>query len=147
MLSLQTKQRDGGRTWPPWGNFNICPHLYQIELPCHPLVELFSISSFKVWRNIQETCHDIAYLLVYIGNATEDRHYGISLVWVNPNQVRDSTMEEVVEKLTTCPSSGNNWHYTLAQLYEGSCHAPLPKYKHLAILSQGKVGETSRWAD
>ena len=71
------------------------------------------------------------------------RQYGVSLVWVNPNQTRTSTMEEVVEKLATCPSSGTNWPYALVQLYEGSGHAPLPKGKHLGILPQGKAEETS----
>ena len=52
-------------------------------------------------------------------------------------------MEEAVETLTACPSSGTNWPYTLAQLYEGSHHAPLPKDKHLGILPQGKVEKTS----
>ena len=46
-------------------------------------------------------------------------------------------MEEAVEKLAACPSSGTNWPYTLAQLYKGSHHAPLPKDKHLGILPQG----------
>ena len=72
----------------------------------------------------------------------KDRHYGISFVWVNPNQVRAATMEEAVKRLTTCTFSGNNWPYALVQLYEGPCHAPLPKDKHLGILSQGKVEET-----
>ena len=51
-------------------------------------------------------------------------------------------MEEAVKKLTTCTSSGTNWPYSLAQLYEGPCHAPLPKDKHLGILPQGKAEET-----
>ena len=125
-----------------WGNLNICPQLYQLELPCHSQAELFSISSLKVWGNVQKPYHDIAYLLVWVENAMKDRHYGISLVWVTPNQVRAATMEEVVEKLTACTSHGTNWPYTLAQLYEGFCHAPLPKDKHLGILPQGKVQET-----
>ena len=45
--------------------------------------------------------------------------------------------------LAACPSSGTNWPNALAQLYKGSCHAPLPKAKHLDILPQGKVEETS----
>ena len=52
-------------------------------------------------------------------------------------------MEEAVEKLAACPSSGTNWPYNLAQLYEESGHAPLPKGKHLGILPQGKAEETS----
>ena len=52
-------------------------------------------------------------------------------------------MEEAVQKLAACPSSGTNWHYALAQLYEDSGHAPLPKGRHLGILPQGKVKETS----
>ena len=52
-------------------------------------------------------------------------------------------MEEVVEKLAACPSSGTDWPYALAQLYEGSRHTPLPKDKHLGILPKGKVEETS----
>ena len=85
---------------------------------------------------------NIAYLLVWVENAMKDRHYGISLVWLDPNQVRVATMEEVVKKLTACPSSGTDWPYALAQLYEGLCHMPLTKDKHLGILPQGKVEET-----
>ena len=85
----------------------------------------------------------MAYLLVCLGNTTEDRQDGVSLVWVNPNKTRTSTMEEAVEKLAACPSSGTNWPYTLAQLYNGSGHAPLPKGKHLDILPQEKAEETS----
>ena len=85
----------------------------------------------------------MAYLLVCLGDTTEERQYGVSLVWVNPNQTRASTMEEAVEKLAACPSSGTDWPYAQAQLYEGSGHAPLPKGKHLGILPQGKVEETS----
>ena len=126
-----------------WGNFNVCPHLNCLELPGHSPAELISVSSFKVWGNTWEPHHDMAYLLVHLGNTTEDRQYGVSLVWVNPNQTRTSTMEEAVEKLAACPSSGTNWPYALAQLYEGSGHAPLPKGKHLGILPQGKAEETS----
>ena len=68
--------------------------------------ELFSISSLKVWGNIQKPCHNIAYLLVQRENAMKDKHYGISLVWVNPNQVRAASMEEAVKKLTACPPVG-----------------------------------------
>ena len=52
-------------------------------------------------------------------------------------------MEEAVERLAAYPSSGTDWPYALAQLYEGSGHAPLPKGKHLGILPQGKAEETS----
>ena len=126
-----------------WGNINICPHLNHLELPCHSPVELISVSSFNVWGNIQSPCHDMAYLLVCLGNTTEERQYGVSLVWVNPHQTRTSTMEEAVEKLAACPSSGTDWPYVLAQLYEGSGHVPLPKDKHLGILLQGEVERTS----
>ena len=85
----------------------------------------------------------MAYLLVCLGDTTEERQYNVSLVWVNPHQTRTSTMEKVVEKLAACPSSGTDWPYVLAQLYEGSGHVPLPKGKHLGILPQGKVEETS----
>ena len=126
-----------------WGNLDICPHLNCLELPGHSPVELISVSSFKVWGNTQEACHDMAYLLVCLGNTTEERQDGVSLVVVSPKQARASTMEEAVEKLATYPSSGANWPYILAQLYEGSGHAPLPKGKHLGILPQGKAEETS----
>ena len=53
-------------------------------------------------------------------------------------------MEEAVNNLAACISNGSNWPYMLAQLYEGLDHAPLPKGKHLGILSQGEAEETSR---
>ena len=69
--------------------------------------------------------------------------YGISLVWVHPNQVRVATIEEAVENLThlhlqwgwlaLCPNTG---------MCKDPHHAPLPKNKHLGILLQGKAQET-----
>ena len=125
-----------------WGNLNICPQLHWLKLPCHTQAELSSISSCKIWGEVQKPCHDIAYLLVLVENAVGDRHYGISIVWANPNQVRAATMEEVVKKLTTCTSIGTDWLYALAQLYEGTCHVPLPKDWHLGILPQRGAEET-----
>ena len=110
-----------------WGNLNICPQLHWLKLPCHSQAELSSISSLKVWGDVQKPCYDIAYLLVWVENDRKDRHYGISIVLVNPNQIRAATMEEAVEKLTACTSSGTDWPYTLAQLYQGPHHTPLPK--------------------
>ena len=125
-----------------WGNFNICPQLHWLELPCHSQVELFSISSLKVWRDAQKPHHDITYLLVRVEDTKRDRHYDISLVWVHPDQVRVATMEEAVKKLTAFTSSGANWPYALAQLCKDPHHAPLPKNKHLGVLPQGKAQET-----
>ena len=51
-------------------------------------------------------------------------------------------MEEAVKKLTACASSGTDWPYSLVQLCKDPHHAPLPKNKHLGILTQGKVQET-----
>ena len=80
-------------------------------------------------------------MLVQVENAMRDRHYGISIVWANPNQVRAATMEEAVKKLTACTSSGTDWPYTLAQLHKGTCHVPLPKDRNLGILPQTGVEE------
>ena len=95
----------------------------------------------KGMGDTQKPHPNIAYLLVWVENTKKDRHYGISLVWVHPNQVRAATMEEAVEKLTACTSSGTNWPYALVQLCKNPHHAPLPKNKHLGILPQGKVQE------
>ena len=142
LLYRQGGQVDEEFFYPMGGHWHF-PHLNCLELPCHSPVELISVSSFKVWGNIQSPRHDMAYLLVCLGNTTEERQYSVSLVWVNPHQTRTSTMEEVVEKLAACPSSGTDWPYVLAQLYEGSGHVPLPKGKHLGILPQEEVERTS----
>ena len=81
----------------------------------------------------------MAYLLVHTGDTSEAQNYGMALVWISPHQVWVSKMEEAVWTLSACISSGPDWLYVLAQLYEGSNHTPLPKGKHLGILPQGKV--------
>ena len=84
---------------PLWGNLNICPQLHWLQLPCHTQAELSSLNSLKVWEEVQKPHHDITFLLVWVDNAMGDRHYGISIVWVIPSQVRAASMEESVEKL------------------------------------------------
>ena len=51
-------------------------------------------------------------------------------------------MDEVVGKLTAYASSRPNWPYTMVQLHEGTCHAPLPKEGHMGILPQQVVEAT-----
>ena len=125
-----------------WGSLNICPHLNYLELLSHSSGELLSISSLKIWGDIQEPHNNMAYFLVCTGDTLEAQNYGISLVWISPNQVQASTMEEAVGTLFTYISSRPDWSYTLVQLYKGSSHTPLPKGKHLGILPQGKVEES-----
>ena len=80
----------------------------------------------------QKVCHDVTFLLVLAKEeATGDRKYGLSTIWVNPCQARVHSMEEVVGKLTAWVSSGPNWPYALVQLHKGTCHVPLPKEGHL----------------
>ena len=117
-----------------WGNLNICPCLKYPELPYHTSGELLSMSHLKIWGDIQEPHNDMVYLLVHTGDALGAASYGMALVWISPHQVRASTMEEAVGTLSTCISSGPNWLYALAQLYEDSNHTPLPKDKHIGVL-------------
>ena len=91
---------------------------------------------------IQELCNDMAYLLVHMGDISEAQNYGISLISINPNQDRASTMKDAVGTLSTYISSRPDRPYGLAQLYEGSSHTPLPKDKHLGVLPQGKAEES-----
>ena len=122
-----------------WGNLNICPLLCQFQLLCHSQVEMSSLNGLKVWGEGQKPHHDIAFLLIWVEDATGDRHYGLSVMWVDPSQVRAASMEEAVSKLTACNSSGTDWPYTLVQLHKGTHHAPLPKEGHLGILPQRGV--------
>ena len=125
-----------------WGDLSICPHLDSLELPCHTLGELQSICQLKIWGNIQEPSNDMAYLLVHTEGDSEAENYGMAPVWTSPHQALVSTMEEVLGTLSTFISSGPDWPYIFAQLYEGSNHTPLPKDKHLGILPQGKAEES-----
>ena len=124
-----------------WGKLSICPCLDYLELPYHTSGELLSISHLKVWGDTQEPHNDMAYLLVHTEDAPEAESYGLALVWISPHQAWESTMEEALGTLSTCTSSGPDWPYVFAQLYESSNHTPLPKDKNLGILPQGKVEE------
>ena len=125
-----------------WGDLSICPPLHWFQLLCHSQAELSSLNDLKVWGKGQKPCHDIAFLLVWVEDAMGDKHYGLSFVWAKPSQVRITSMEEVVGKLTTCTSSGTDWPYTLVWLHEGTCHVPLPKEGHLGILPERGVETT-----
>ena len=122
-----------------WGNLSICPLLDHIDLPYHTVGELLSISHLKVWGDTQKPHDGMAYLLVKVEHASEVKGYGMAWVWISPHQAWASMMEEALEILSTCVSSGPDWPYVLTQLYEGTNHVPLPKDKHLGVLPQGKV--------
>ena len=117
------------------GSLSICPLLNHIDLPHHMVGELLSISCLKVWGDTQKPHGSMAYLLVRV----EDSSEGLALVWISPHQAWASMMEEALGILSTCTSNGLDWPYVFIQLYEGANHAPLPKDKHLGILSQGNV--------
>ena len=132
---------------PLWENLNICPQLCQLKLPCHTQAELSSLNSLKVWEEGQKPCHDIAFLLVWVENTMGDRCYGLSIVWADPSQVRTASMEEVVENLTACTSSGTDWLYTLVCLHEGHLPHATPQGGALGHPTSERGGGSPLWAD
>ena len=83
-----------------WGDLSICPLLPWFQLLCHSQVDLSSLNCLKVWRKGQNPHHNITFLLVWVEDAMGDKHYGLSVIWVKPSQVRVTSMEEAVGKLT-----------------------------------------------
>ena len=69
-----------------WGSLTICPPLCQwFHVSSLTPAELSSLTSLKAWGEKQRICHDIAFLLVLVEEeATGDRKYGLSTIWVNP---------------------------------------------------------------
>ena len=107
-----------------WGNINICPSLQQFQIPSFSSTELSSLNSLRVLGEGQKVCNNIVFLLVLAEEeATGDRKYSLSTVWVNPCQARVPFM-----------------------LHEGTHHVPLPKEGHLGILPQrGAEATPCRW--
>ena len=86
-------------------------HLPLPELPGTSVSFLWGTTFHQQPKNLgdtQEPCNDMAYLLVYTGDALEAQNYGIFLLWISPHQVQASTMEEVVGTLSAYISSGPN---------------------------------------
>ena len=88
--------------------------------------------------------NDIAFLLIATKEeATGNRRYGLSTIWVNPCQAMVHSMEEAVKELTAWVSSRPDWPYTLVQLNKDTCHVPLPEEVHLGILPKGGTDSTT----
>ena len=83
-----------------WGDIDICPLLQQFQIPSLSQAELSSLNGLRAWVERQKFHHDIAFLLVLAEEeATGDKKYGLSTIWVNPSQARvPSTLEEAVGK-------------------------------------------------
>ena len=130
-----------------WSNLSICPLLHHMDLPYHMAGELLSINCLKIWGDTQKPWVSMAYLLVKVEDASDVEGYSMALAWISPHQAWALKMAEALEILSTCALPvGLNWPYVLIQLYEGTNHAPLPKDKHLSILSQaespcGQIGQ------
>ena len=109
-----------------WRCLTICPPLQQFHISSITQSELSSRTSLRVWGEKQKVHNDIIFLLVLAEEeATGDRRYGLSTIWVNPSQARVHSMEEAVKELTAWVSSGPNWPYALVQLNKDTCHMPL----------------------
>ena len=127
-----------------WEHLTICPSLKQFHISSITQSELSSLTSLKVWGDKEKFHNDIIFLLVSAKEeATGDRKYGLSTIWVNPCQARVHSMEEMVRELTAWVSSGPDWPYALVWLNEDICHAPLPKEGHLGVLPQGGTNLTA----
>ena len=121
-----------------WGHLNIWPSLQQFHITSITQSELSSLTSLKAWGDKEKFHNDIAFLLVPAKmEATGDRKYGLSTIWVNLCQARVPSMEEAIKELTTWVSSGPNWLYALWHLNEDTCHTPIHKEGHLGILPEG----------
>ena len=113
---------------------------YHIRNPVRALLPHW----LKGWGDKEKFCNDIAFLLVSAKKeATGDKKYGLSTIWVNPCQARVLSMEEACRELTTWVSSGPDWPYALLQLNEDTHHVPLPEEGHLGILPKGGTNSTA----
>ena len=127
-----------------WGHLDICPSLQQFHIPSVTQLELSSLTGLKAWGDKEKFQNDITFLLVSAKEeATGDRKYGLSTIWVNPCQASICSMEEAVRELTAWVSSGSHWPYALVQLNKDICHVPLPKEGHLGVLPQGGTDMTA----
>ena len=138
------EERWGNNMKALWGCFSICPLLIHIDLPYHTVGELLSISHLKVWGDIQKPHGGMAYLFIRVEDSSEGEGYGLALVCISPQKARVSMMEEALGILSTCTSNGLDWPYVFIQSYEGANHVPLPKDKHLGILSWGNTESPCR---
>ena len=127
-----------------WGHLDICPLLHQLHVTSITQSELSSLASLKALGDAEKFHNDITFLLVSgKEEATGDRTYGLSTVWVNPYQARVSTVEEAVRELTTLVSSGPDWPCALVWLNKDTCHVPLHSEGHLGILPKGATKRTA----
>ena len=109
---LQGSDRWGKDLTMLWGCLDICPSLQQFHISSVTQLELSSLTGLKAWGDKEKFCNDIAFLLVSAKvEATGDRKYGLSTIWVKPCQARVCSMEEAVRELTAWVSSGPNWPY------------------------------------
>ena len=68
-----------------WGYLDICPLLHQFHVTSITQSELSSLTSLKAWGDAEKFHSGIAFLLVSTEEeATGDKMYGLSTVWMNP---------------------------------------------------------------
>ena len=76
-------------------HLNICPSLQQFHISSVTQLELSFLTGLKAWGDKEKFQNNIAFLLVFAEEeATGDRKYGLSTIWVNPCQARVCSMEE-----------------------------------------------------
>ena len=126
-----------------WGSLGICSPIDHIGLPCHMAEEIHSISHLKIWGDVQNLHHGMAYLLVRVDDTSEAGTYGMAIVWISSLQARVSSMVEALEMLSSLTFEGSDWPYIFIQLYEGANHTLLLEDRHICILPQEKAESPS----
>ena len=86
------------------GCHDICLILDQFHVTSITQAELSSLTSLKDWGNPEKFQSEVTFLLVLTEECTVGyRVYCLSTMWVNPYQVRVSTVEEAVKWLPPNP--------------------------------------------
>ena len=97
-----------------WGHQDICPTLEHFHVTSITQSELSSLTSLGAWGDLEKFKSDVPFLLILTREcAVGDRVFGLSTMWVHPNQARAPTMYKGVKQLTPQISTGPDWPYAL----------------------------------
>ena len=121
-----------------WGSLDFCPAVMWFQVYIISQTQLTTLSQAGAWGDTEKPRWDMALGLIVPSLAIGCQWvFGLTAMWVHPQQTHLHTLGEVAHKLILLANKGPNWPYAYVQMNDAMAHAPVSSEGYIGIMTDG----------